>query len=184
MRALAAAIPAEQSMPGPPAYPHTRFRMAAISAIVMTIASFGMIRDEAPVVASGTLTGADGKPIVGATVELRSGRQRDAVALSDEHGRWWLSGGHRIDIPQQASTGPIQNVLAQNQHRGGRVACGDAGLQHGFRLIATTASHGGIDPGDPLGHNGIADRGQGRSFATRGPEMHDFECFFGIGWGQ
>lgn len=102
MRALAAAIPAEHSMPGPPAFPHTRFRMAAISAIVMTIASFGMIRDEAPVVASGTLTGADGKPIVGATVELRSGRQRDAVALSDEHGRWWLSGGHRIDSHQLA----------------------------------------------------------------------------------
>ena len=71
--------------------------MAALLAILATVASFGMLLDEAPVGAGGTLTAGDGSPIVGASVVMLAGDHMEAVATSDLHGRWWLSGGHRID---------------------------------------------------------------------------------------
>jgi len=71
--------------------------MAALLAILTTVAAFGMIRDESPVTASGVLVAVDGSPIVGATVSLVNGIHPDVTAISDEHGAWWLQGGHRID---------------------------------------------------------------------------------------
>ena len=81
-------------------FPRARFRMAAILSILMTVAAFGMVRDEAPLDAGGTLLASDGSPIVGASVEMLSGARQEAAAISDGRGRWWLSGGHRIDSHQ------------------------------------------------------------------------------------
>lgn len=114
-------------------FPRRRFRMAAGLAILTTIASFAMIRDEAPVVASGMVTAPDGTPVAGAKVELLNSGRIDAGAVTDAHGRWWLSGGHRIDrhslrvlapgfaVAERELSGPSGIVLHANPTIAGTV---------------------------------------------------------------
>ena len=142
--------------------------MAALLAILITIASFAMIRDEAPVVASGTIVGFEGRPLAGVRVELLNGKRDEAAAVSDEGGAWWLSGGHRIDphtvtvtaagfIPVMASLDRVRRLTLHAypsltgtvvDDAGAPVAGATVGLLHSHsrtRWTRITAADGSFD---------------------------------------